>query len=192
MVNHVSARIDRCSVDRSLSIGHAVCFAGGAAWQRIGCSSASPTFYKPSKILIRLNIVPNDDQPFSWTGRRTSAAAARKSTQSGGLSGEMREYPVDGRRPVHEQARRAELGRRRCSAASSRSHVAGLFLLAEVAEGHGTRVVRRVEVKRADLSSWIWATAYGTVAPICRRWSCWYQRGPRLHVRRGKSVSNSR
>ena len=77
---------------------------------------------------------------------------------------------------------------------------AGLFLLAEVAEGRGTRVVRRVEVKRADLPG----TSQERQFPWILGYSVWNgsgpylptlgllvptqpDLGPRLHVRRGGS-----
>jgi hypothetical protein len=110
-----------------------------------------------AKVLIRLNIVPNDEQPFSWTGKTIyvgrGGAAERPDPAAYLAAGEASPWadvgPYMNRQGTRSWA--TYLSPLLCGVLTE-PRADGLFLLAEVAEGRGTGVLRRLEVKKPGLS----------------------------------------
>jgi hypothetical protein len=109
-----------------------------------------------AKVLIRLNIVPNHEKPFSWTGKTIYVGRdgeAEKPHPSRFLApGETSPW-VDVGQYMNKQGERSwatYLSPLLC-AVMTEPQADGLFILAEVAQGPGTRVIRRLEVRKPDL-----------------------------------------
>ena len=108
------------------------------------------------KILIRLNIVPNDSKPFTWTGKTIyvgrDGEGERPDASRYFAAGETTPW-VDVGQYMSKQGTRSwatYLSPLLCGVLSE-PRADGLFLAAEIAQGRGTRVIRRLEVKKPDL-----------------------------------------
>ncbi|NQU11002.1 beta-galactosidase trimerization domain-containing protein [bacterium] len=109
------------------------------------------------RILIRLNIVPNHHQPFSWTGKTVyvggDGAADAPGTPDRYLGPTDSSPWVDVGQYMNKQGTRSwatYLSPLLCGVLTEPA-ADGLFLVAEIAQGPGTKVIRRVEVKMPDL-----------------------------------------
>jgi len=126
-----------------------------------------------SAIIVRLNIVPNHDQPFTWTGKVLyigKDGEGEKPDAARYLAPGERSPWVDVGQYMTKQGTRSWatylstllLGVDTTPAAD------GLYLAAEVAQGPGTGILRRVEVAKPELPNhptgrvYPWLLGYGT------------------------------
>ncbi len=126
-----------------------------------------------SNILVRLNITPNHPEPFSWWGWVTHIGQMedpdRAKHGDKWLSPGQRSPWVDIGRSMTLRGTRSPdtyLSPVLCGVETTKGQP-GLHLLAEVAEGQGNRVVRRIEVHKAELapgqdSRYPWVLGCGT------------------------------
>ena len=127
-----------------------------------------------SKILVRLNIVPNHDQPFSWNGKTVyvgNDGEGEKPEEERYLSSGQASPWVDVGQYMNLQGTRSwdtYLSPLLCGVMTDPT-ADGLYLLAEVAQGRGTRVVRRLEIDKPDLP----ATAEQREYPWLLGYGCW-------------------
>ena len=109
-----------------------------------------------SRILVRLCIVPNHNQPFSWDGKTVYVG-----NDGEGENPEKEQYfspgqasPwVDVGQYMNLQGTRSwdtYLSPLLCGAMTD-PQADGLYLLAEIAQGPGIRVVRRLAIEKSDL-----------------------------------------
>jgi hypothetical protein len=110
-----------------------------------------------AKIMIRLQITPNHMDPFGWDGKVLyigSDGAASEPDETARYLAPFESSPwVDVGQYMNKQGQLSwatYLSPLLCGVMTEPA-TDGLFLLAEVAEGPGTRVIRRVEVKKPEL-----------------------------------------
>jgi hypothetical protein len=134
-----------------------------------------------TKVLIRLNIVPNHDKPFSWTGKTIYVGRdgeAEKPAPSRFVApGEITPW-VDVGRYMNKQGERSwatYLSPLLCGVMTE-PQADGLFILAEVAQGPGTKLVRRLEIRKPDLPARPAERKY----PWLLGYSVWNGSGPLL------------
>ncbi len=132
-------------------------------------------------VLIRLNIVPNDEQPFSWTGKTVyvgrDGEADRPDASPYLPPGQSTPW-VDVGQYMNKQGTRSwatYLSPLLCGVLTEPSRD-GLFLMAEIAQGPGLQVVRRLEVRKPELP----AVADGRQYPWILGYSVWNGSGPFL------------
>ena len=126
-----------------------------------------------AKLLIRLNIVPNHNKPFGWSGKTIYIGHDGEGETSDPTRflapGETTPW-VDVGRYMHAQGTRSwatYLSTVLCGVLTDPA-TDGLFLMAEVAQGPGTRVLRRLEVAKPELPArpesreYPWLLGYGT------------------------------
>lgn len=133
-------------------------------------------------IAIRLNVVPNHNRPFTWSGKTIWVGGAAAGENRGALDDKWiasgRRSPwVDIGRFMNRRGPRSPdtyLSPVLCGVWTA-DDKPGLHLLAEVAEGRGIRVVRRVQVHKPKLKrqrsiTYPWVLMYG----------CWNKTPPAL------------
>jgi len=108
-------------------------------------------------ILVRLHVVPNSNKPFGWNGVTVYVGAdcARETAEGPYLSpGEASPWIDVGQYMTLEGTRSwaTYLSPLFCGVLTE-PKADGLYVLAEVAQGPGTRVIRRVEVAKPELAS---------------------------------------
>ncbi len=109
-----------------------------------------------AKVLIRLNIVPNHEQPFSWTGKTVYVGRGGEAEKPDPLHFLMPDETtpwVDVGQYMNTQGERSwatYLSPLLCGV-QTEPPSDGLFIVAELAQGPGTRVIRRLEVRKPDL-----------------------------------------
>ena len=134
-----------------------------------------------SRILIRLGIVPNHNEPFSWDGKTVyvgNDGEGEKPEKKQYISPGQASPWVDVGQYMNLQGTRSwdtYLSPLLCGVMTD-PQADGLYLLAEVAQGPGTRVVRRLEVKKPDLP----AAADQREYPWLLGYGCWNNRKPIL------------
>ncbi|HOW73505.1 MAG TPA: hypothetical protein PKY77_23130 [Phycisphaerae bacterium] len=132
-------------------------------------------------ILVRLNIVPNHEQPFSWTGK-TIYVGRDGEGEKPHLTrfvppGETTPW-IDVGQYMNKQGERSwatYLSPFLCGVMTE-PRADGLFILAEVAQGPGTKVVRRLEVRKPELPAQPAQREY----PWLLGYSVWNGSGPLL------------
>ena len=109
-----------------------------------------------ARILIRVHVVPNNDKPFGWSGWTVYAGREEGDRKDLGdkwlLPGEQSPWVDIGRGMNLRGARSPDtyLSPVLCGVETSEQRP-GLHLLAEVAQGQGLGVIRRIEVHKSDL-----------------------------------------
>jgi len=127
-----------------------------------------------SRILVRLNIVPNHNQPFSWNGKTVyigNDGEGEKTEEERYLSSGQASPWVDVGQYMNLQGTRSwdtYLSPLLCGVMID-PQADGLYLLAEVAQGRGTRIVRRLEIKKPELP----AVAEQREYPWLLGYGCW-------------------
>jgi hypothetical protein len=134
------------------------------------------------KVLVRVNVVPNhnklilpgEENPLGWAGKTVYVGA--EGIDAAGVKSERHLAPgetspwVDVGQYMNRQGTRSYatyLSPVLCGVLTA-PQADGLYLLAEVAQGPGTRVVRRVEVKKPELAAnsterkYPWMLGYAT------------------------------
>lgn len=127
-----------------------------------------------SKIFVRVNIVPNDEEPFDWKGKTVYVARDGEHAEPNIPleqwlgPGERSPWVDVGRYMTKRGARSSEryLSPVLCGAMTS-PPADGLHLLAEVAHGPGTGIVRRIEVDKPEIKyggerEYPWRLGFGT------------------------------
>ncbi len=125
-----------------------------------------------AKILVRLNIVPNHHDPFGWNGKTIYVG---KDGQGEGTGQERYLAPgetspwVDVGQYMNKQGARSwdtYLSPLLCGIMTHPQRD-GLYVLVEVAQGRGTQVIRRLDIKKPELPavgegrSYPWMLGYG-------------------------------
>jgi len=134
-----------------------------------------------AQILVRLNIVPNHNQPFSWNGKTVyigNDGEGEKPQEERYLSPGQASPWVDVGQYMNLQGTRSwdtYLSPLLCGVMTD-PQADGLHLLAEVAQGRGTRIVRRLEIRKPDLP----AVAEQREYPWLLGYGCWNGRQPFL------------
>lgn len=127
-----------------------------------------------SRILVRLNIVPNHNQPFGWNGKTVyvgSDGEGEKPEKERYLSSGQASPWVDMGQYMNFQGTRSwdtYLSPLLCGVMTD-PQADGLYLLAEVAQGRGTRIVRRLAIEKPDLP----AVAEQREYPWLLGYGCW-------------------
>ena len=132
-------------------------------------------------ILVRLNIVPNHEQPFSWTGKTVYVGRDGEGEKPDLARvippGETTPW-IDVGRYMNKQGERSwatYLSPLLCGVMTE-PRADGLFIVAEVAQGPGTKVVRRLEVMKPELPAQPAQREY----PWLLGYSVWNGSGPFL------------
>ncbi len=134
-----------------------------------------------AKIMIRLNVVPNHHRPFSWTGKTIYVGkdGERDSPEANRYLGSQDRSPwVDVGRFMNRQGTRSwetYLSPLLCGVMTE-PKTAGLYVAVEVAEGPGTRVIRRLQIERPELPAESRTRRY----PWLLGYSVWNGSGPIL------------
>lgn len=134
-----------------------------------------------ARVLVRLNVVPNHEQPFTWTGKTVYVGMDGAAEKPGGrhlAPGQSSPWIDVGPYMNREGARSWEstyLSPLLCGIMTEPAS-RGLHLLAEVAQGPGTGIVRRVQVDRPELPAESGQRDY----PWMLGYSVWNGTGPFL------------
>lgn len=123
-----------------------------------------------AKVMVRLHVHPNHHKPFGWGGKTIYVGHDGEGGPdgSGYLSVGQASPWVDVGQYMNRQGTRSwetYLSPLLCGVMTS-PQSDGLYLLTEVAEGRGTRVIRRLEIRKPELpakgTDYPWHLGYGT------------------------------
>jgi len=134
-----------------------------------------------AKMLVRLNIVPNHPDPFSWAGKTVYVGMDGQGEGTGQerylAPGETSPW-VDVGQYMNKQGTRSwdtYLSPLLCGIMTDPQR-GGLYVLVEVAEGPGTQVIRRLDIKKPDCPAVGQERSY----PWLLGYRCWNSNGPVL------------